>query len=184
MVKVTFIAFASFFLTASSALASGGHGAPVTGNTMTAIQIAAFVFLLIVLGKFAWAPILRGLNDREDDIRASLDNAEKAKKDLAELQATSAKMKADADAEAKTIITAARDTATKLAKDIEEKANGEAKAKVENALKDIEAARTAALESLKKESAELAISLAGKVLGENLDTEKNRALTQNLIEKL
>ena len=53
-----------------------------------------------------------------------------------------------------------------------------------NARNDIEAARKTALSKLRQESAELAIGLAGKLVGENLDDEKNQVLINNFIKQL
>ena len=182
MVKVNWLTFASFMLmTGGTAFAGGKDAAPAA---MFGIQLGAFLVLLVVGYKIAWKPILEGLNAREDKIRDSLDQADKAQKELAQIQETSAKLKADAESEAKKIVSDARDTATKLAKEIEDKAKTEAQTTRDNALKDIESARISALNDLKAESAELAISLAGKLIGENLDSDKNRDLTKSFIEKL
>jgi len=143
-----------------------------------------FIVLLAVLYKVAWKPILTGLNEREDTIRKSLSDAEEATKKLVDIQEESKKLIHDAGVEAKGIVTQARDTAKELAKDIEDKAKAEAANVRDGALKEIESAKNEAMQSLRNESSELAISLAGKLLGENLDTEKNRALTQLLIDKI
>jgi hypothetical protein len=42
------------------------------------VSIGVFLLLLVVLGKFAWKPILAGLQQREDTIRQALDDAEEA----------------------------------------------------------------------------------------------------------
>ena len=143
-----------------------------------------FLALLLVLYKTAWKPILSGLNEREDKIRQSLDDAEKASQELKEVQETTKKMLQEAEVKAKDIVSQARETAKTLGKEIEEKAKADAQTTRDNALKDIESAKQEAMESLKKESTELAIELAGKLLGENLDNEKNRALTDKLISKI
>ena len=47
--------------------------------------ILTFLLLLFVLAKFAWKPLLKMLNDREELIRSSLEDAEKAKEKLEKL---------------------------------------------------------------------------------------------------
>ena len=42
--------------------------------------VAAFVVLLVVLGKFAWRPLLNALKDREQRIKQQLDAAERTRK--------------------------------------------------------------------------------------------------------
>ena len=55
---------------------------------------------------------------------------------------------------------------------------------VENAQREIRTIREKAEASLKRESAEMAITLASKIIGENLDDERNRNLTDKLISEL
>ncbi|MCM8538743.1 MAG: F0F1 ATP synthase subunit B [Lentisphaeraceae bacterium] len=153
-------------------------------TTMFFLTWGIFLALLLVLYKVAWKPILTGLNEREDKIRQSIEDAEKATTELKEVQENSKKLLQEADAEAKSIVSKARETAQTLSKEIEEKAKSEAQSVRDNALKDIESAKVEAMQSLRNESAELAIELAGKLLGENLDNEKNRTLTEKLISKI
>ncbi len=143
-----------------------------------------FICLLLILYKIAWKPILLGLNERENKIRTSIEDAEKATTELKEVQAKSKELLKQADQEAKAIVSKARETAQILGKEIEDKARQEAQLSRDNALKDIEAAKNEAMKSLKNESAQLAIELAGRLLSENLNTEKNRALTEKLIGKI
>ena len=64
---------------------------------------------------------------------------------------------------------------------IEKKAREEAQILLENATREIGAAQEKAIVGLRRESADLAIELSGKILEENLDTDKNRALVDKLI---
>jgi F-type H+-transporting ATPase subunit b len=143
-----------------------------------------FLCLLLILYKIAWKPILLGLNERENKIRTSIEDAEKATTELKEVQVKSKELIKQAELEARSIVSKARETAQLLGKEIEDKARQEAQTSRDNALKDIEAAKNEAMKSLKIESAQLAIELAGRLLGENLNSEKNRALTEKLIGKI
>src|SRR5688572_32332046 len=67
--------------------ASGGdaHGdpqliaKPAAGIIPALTTLAIFVLLLVVLGKFAWGPIVVGLKAREDKIRKDIADAEAAR---------------------------------------------------------------------------------------------------------
>ena len=48
-----------------------------------------FFLLLFLLAKFAWKPILKAVQDREDSINAALKAAESAKSEVAALQNSS-----------------------------------------------------------------------------------------------
>ena len=184
MTKVKVLSFASFLMMTFPAMAGSGEMGKETGLAMSVIMWCCLLVLLVVGHKMAWKPILGNLNEREEKIRKSLEDAEKAQKDLAEIHSKCESLKVEADLKSKEILNEAKETAKQLARDIEEKAKAEATAARDGAIKEIDAAKNEAMQSLRAESAELAISLAGKLLGENLNTENNRALTQQLIDKI
>ncbi|MDF7807898.1 F0F1 ATP synthase subunit B [Pontiellaceae bacterium B12219] len=143
-----------------------------------------FAITLAVLYKVAWKPILAMLDQREKNIQEALDNAEFLRKEMAELEAVRAKKLADADEQSKAVLDAARKGAHEQAKAIENKARDEAAILTENAHREIEISRALAEDTLRLESAAWARELAGKLINENLDDEKNRALTDRLIGEL
>jgi F-type H+-transporting ATPase subunit b len=143
-----------------------------------------FVIMLAVLYKVAWKPILGVLDKREEDIQEGIDNAETLRKEMAELEAVRAKKIADTDEQSRSMLEAAKKGAQEQAHSIEEKARDEAAILTENAHRDIETSRALAEDSLRLESAAWARELASKLIDENLDDDKNRALTDKLIEEL
>ena len=66
--------------------------------------ILTFLLLLFVLAKFAWKPLLKMLKDREELIRSSLKDAEKAKEELERLNAEGEAIINQARSEAQTIL--------------------------------------------------------------------------------
>ena len=86
-----------------------------------------FGILLIILHKFAWKPILAGLDKREGDIKESVENAEKIRDELAQIEQKREKSIAEADEKAKDIVSMARKAAVEASKVIENKAKEEAK---------------------------------------------------------
>ena len=143
-----------------------------------------FFALLFILKKFAWKPILDGLQKREDYIRQSLEDADKAKAQLAQVDAAKAQVLNDAKAQAAQIVDGARKSAGELARDIESKAKQNAHDIARNASVKIEGERQRLREALKKESVGIAISLAGKILKENTDTDKNRRLVEEALSQI
>jgi F-type H+-transporting ATPase subunit b len=143
-----------------------------------------FVIVLVVLYKVAWKPILGVLDKREQDIQESLDNAETLRNEMAALEDVRAAKIAEADEKSKAVLDAARKGAHEQAKAIEKKARDEASILTENAHREIEISRALAEDSLRLESAAWARELAGKLINENLDDDKNRALTDRLIGEL
>lgn len=143
-----------------------------------------FAVMLVVLYRIAWKPILSTLDKREKDIQDSMDNAVRILEELDSIDAKRAEIIAKADEKSKAILEAARKGAQEQARTIEAKAHDAAQIQMENANREIESKRAKAAESLRVESAAWARELAGKLIEANLDSKKNRALTDKLIQEL
>ena len=72
-------------------------------------QTILFLVLVFILKKYAWKPILDSVSEREDTIRESLDSAENAKKELAELQSKNESLIAEAKIERDALLKEARE---------------------------------------------------------------------------
>ncbi len=151
---------------------------------MMGLTWLTFLLMTIILYKVAWKPILAGLEKREQLIRKSLEDAAKAREELARLEETRKQLIAESDRKARDIVEAATASATRAADVIEKKAHEEATQLVANAQREIQSAAEKARAMLRKESADLAIGLAAKIVGENLDDAKNRRLTEKLLQDL
>ena len=80
--------------------------------------ILTFLLLVFVLAKFAWKPLLKMLQDREDMVRSSLEDAEKAKSELERLNEESEAIMAKARSEAQSILADGKAAAEKVKDDI------------------------------------------------------------------
>jgi len=80
--------------------------------------IFTFLVLLAVLAKFAWGPLLKALESRQQSIRAALDDAQRAKQELERLEQESTQIMRKARSEAEAIITASRSDAERLREEI------------------------------------------------------------------
>jgi len=143
---------------------------------MAILLWATFFCVLFILQKFAWKPILAALKQREDYIRKSLEDADKIKAQLAEIEVAKQKIFDEAKEKANTIIEQSRKVGNELASQIEQQAKKNAEEIVTSAHQEIEGERERVRNALKKESVQTAVALAEKILKENLDTEKNRNL--------
>jgi F-type H+-transporting ATPase subunit b len=152
--------------------------------SMVILTWVTFGIVAAVLYKIAWKPILAGLDAREGKIRQSLDDADKAAKALADIDASRAAMIVQAEKDTQAMVAAARDEAIKAASKVEAGAHEKVKIMYENAERDIEAVKHKAIDELRREQAGLVLSLAGRLVSENLDTDKNRELTDRLIAEL
>ncbi len=146
--------------------------------------LVTFIAMAVVLSKIAWKPILAALDKRETDIRTSIQNAETVEKELAAIEDTRSGIISKADDAAKNILGRARRAGVEAERMIKEKAKEEALILRENADREIASAQERARADLRRESVETAIRLAGQLISENLDDEKNRRLTDKLIEQI
>jgi F-type H+-transporting ATPase subunit b len=166
------------------------HHVQLTGNIFAPEQIlailtwAAFFCMLVVLQKFAWKPIIKGLEQREKDIRQSVENADKIKAELAALEASKAKILDEAREKGNALIEQSRKASAELSRQIEERAKKSAEEIITSARQEIDGERQRVKSALKKESVQTAVSLAEKILKENLDQEKNKNLINQALKDI
>lgn len=143
-----------------------------------------FIVMVIILYKVAWRPIMMVLETRENSIKKALEDAEKARQELARVQENSKKMVDEATAKGREMVESARESASQIAESIREKGRQEAEAMVTSAKGEIDTAVERARDALRTECGKLAIELAGRIVGENMDTEKNRVLSKKMMDKV
>ena len=143
-----------------------------------------FLSLLAILWKFAWGPILKAVQDREDGIQGTLDRAANERDEAAKLLAEHRQQMADARRQAQQMIAEGKEAGERVRRDIEEKARAEGDAMIERARESIEREKDAALEELRKESVDLALAAAAKLVQESLDEKKDRDLVMGFIDEL
>ena len=146
--------------------------------------IIVFLVLLALLGKFAWRPLLEALENRQESIRRSLDDAAKAKQELERLQVESQRILAEARAEAETIVARTREDANRLRDEMRQKAQQEAANIVKNAQKQIELETARALQQLRHEAVDLSVAIASKLLQRNVSKEDNERLIEDTFRQL
>src|SRR5262249_57279918 len=106
LLTAAFVALSALSLQAEEA---PGGLSPFAGNVGNAVwTLAIFVIVVMVLGKFAWGPVLAQLRQREEFIHRSLTDAKRDRDDAeARLKEYAAKLQS-ARAEAATIVEQAR----------------------------------------------------------------------------
>lgn len=155
------------------------------GNAATAVfTVALFLVLLVVLGKWAWGPILTGLQKREEHIRKSIEDAEDARTEAEQSLSQYKEQLAQAQQEAKSIIEKGRADAVALSEDLKIKAQEEVKNLRDQAQQDIETAKEQALKELYQDVTGLATDMASKIIGKTLNAEDHRTLLQDSLNQL
>jgi len=166
--------------------AGGGEGvSPFAGNLGNAIwTLLIFMVVVAVLGKFAWGPILSGLQKREEFIRESLASA---KRNLEAAQAHRAEYEQKlhkARQDASMLVDEGRRDAEAVKRRIEEDARRSADEAIERAKREIGIARDSALRDLYERSADLAMTMAGSVLRRQVSVEDHRRLVEEALAEL
>lgn len=152
------------------------------GNAIWTLVI--FVLVVVVLGKFAWGPLLNALQQREQFIRNSLQEA-KDDREAAEARLREYETRLqEATNEATQIVEEGRQDAERAKARIEETARTEADKMLERARREIDLARQSAIKDLYATSAELATDIAEKVLKRELSSQDHERLIQESIEEL
>jgi len=146
--------------------------------------ILTFLVLLAVLAKFAWRPLLKALEARQEAIAKSLEDADRAKEELARLQSEHAKIIQQARVEADSILTRTRSDAERLREDLKAKAKEEADSMIRRAEQQIHLQTRQAVEQIRHEVADLAVTIASKLLERNLAKDDNDRLIRETLQQI
>src|SRR4051812_44055909 len=143
-----------------------------------------FAFLLVLLGKTVWKPMLASLKNREQAISDSLTRAEQARADAERLIAENKLERQRAEAEVQKALLEGREYAERMRQDLVHKAQEEAQRLLANARSEIQRDTQAALHTLRNEAADLAILATSKLLDENMNNERQRTVLNKMIADL
>ena len=145
--------------------------------------LVSFIILYLILRKFAWAPILGAVKEREESIKEALDAADNAKKDMENLKADNEKILNEAKIERETMLKEAREIKSKLISDAEEEAKIRAKKMVEAAKTAIQNEKNSAMNELKNTVVDLSVGIAEKLISEELaDKDKQLKMIEDILE--
>jgi F-type H+-transporting ATPase subunit b len=143
-----------------------------------------FMCLLLVLLFFAWRPIMEGLEKREQSIAAMIDEAKAgAEQAAAQLREYEAKLAAAGD-EVREVLAQAQRDAEGVKDGIVSEAREAARRERDRAVADIETAKTAALHDITTSGVDLAVSMAGRILQRQLNSEDRAKLIREALDQL
>ena len=141
------------------------------------------IVLFILLRIFLFKPINKIRDERTRTIQTDLDSARKAKDEAEELRQQYENSISDAKEQANQIMMKAHEDAESERAAIIRKSQEEADRIVADADKTIENERKRVLRQAQSEIADLAIEAASKIIGENVDDEKNRKLVDKFLSE-
>ena len=167
-----------------------GHESPAAIPGFMALNTSVMVFTWIVfavmswlLYKMAWKPILHALEHREKTIKKSLDDAEKARAEAAAMETRRQEMIRETEARRRELLAAAELTASEQADAIHKKAQLDAADLMDSARREIQSATEKARTALRQETVDIAVELAGKIIGQQVDRTRSQAMLNEMMRE-
>lgn len=171
----------------SLALAAGGEKQPglIDINYSSIIwTIVIFLILLAILYPTAWKGVLAGLKQREQGIRDDIEAAKRARDEAAAMLKQYEVKLATAQDQVQQMLTKAHADAEALAANLKQQAQHEMDDLRARTGRDIEASKRQAIAEIYREAAEIATSVAEKILRRNLNVEDQRQLVDSSLQEL
>jgi len=163
----------------------GGHGKGPMDPSPNLMIWTLMAFLLVLAGIYRLLPkILAAIDERTQKIAGDIQGAEKARSEAEKLQAEYQQQLADARAEARSIVDAARQEADAQRRDILAKAHDETSALKQKAQEEIENEKARAVKELRAQIADLSCSVASRVVNETITPATHSALIDRFIEEI
>jgi F-type H+-transporting ATPase subunit b len=143
----------------------------------------SFLIVVFLMRKFAWGPILSSLKERETSIADALNQAKKAKEEVANLKAENERILQEARNERDKILKEAREAKDQIVNEARTRAQTEGDRMLTIARESINNEKRAAIAEIKNQVATLSIEIAEKVIRQQLSNdEKQKALVQDLLK--
>ncbi len=139
--------------------------------------VITFILLLVVLGKFAWKPMLNGLKARQEYIKREIQTAEETRKQAE-------KLLEDYKQKGLKIIKEATETAQRNQQEIMEETRQETLLIRQRAIDDIRQAEENTSERLWNEAGDMLLTLGSKILEREVTKEDNERLVREAVEKI
>ena len=169
--------------TAGHAEEATGLGALGVSGQAFLIQLITFVFVFLLLKKFAFNPISRMLEKRRQTIDDGVRLGQKLEREREKMDQESAKITREARHEADRIIANAHKESREVLREAEEKANRKVEAMLADAEARIHEDTQAAKRKLEKDIVNLVSEATEAIVGEKVDPKKDAEIIEKVIRK-
>lgn len=143
-----------------------------------------FLGLVIVLGKFAWKPILGALEARERRIQEILDAAARDRAEAEKTLAEHRRQLAEARQQSQQLMAEGRQGAERLRQEMLETARRQQEELLTRAKDDIRREQENAIQEIRREAVDLSLAAASKLVEKRLDAAEDRRLVQDYLSRL
>jgi F-type H+-transporting ATPase subunit b len=152
------------------------------GKTIS--MIGMFLFLFPALNFFYFKPLGTAIHDRTTALEKTFTEAEQLRAEMTQMRADYERRLAATEADAREQIQAQIKEAQALRQTLMSEAAAKADDLVRRATQEIEAEKARVLVELRLEVVNLALGATEKLIGENMDSAKNRRLVEEFIDKI
>lgn len=156
----------------------------VSFNMTFVAQIVNFLFLVWVLQKFAYKPLMKMMEDRKAKIANDLGSAETARTEAEQAKADAEAALAQARQEAAAIVEAARTNAQAAADKIMADANAAKEALLAQGREEVATEKKKALEEVRAQVIELSMVAAGKIIEKKLSTAADQKMAAEVVDSI
>ena len=146
--------------------------------------MANFLILVAILYKFMWGPVIRLIDSRQQTMYDSLNNADEARREAEQMSAKLAEEIADARRQAKAILDEAQKNAEVTKEDILAQARNSADSILARTEAEIAKEKADAILAIKGEVADMVVSVAGRLLAEDMSDKQHMALVDKYIAEV
>lgn len=146
--------------------------------------ITTFLLLVVVLGKYAWKPMIRVLEEREDSIRRAIQDAATAKQDAETMKAALEKEIAAGQSRMRALMLDAQADAAKVRDQLVKEAEAEARRLAEQSRRQLEEEKLRLSRDLRREAGALSIQIAEKLLRHQVNVKEQETLVQGILKDL
>ena len=154
-------------------------------NFWTALFVLLnFLVLFFVAKKFLFKPVKDMIESRQQEIDTMYADAEAAKEQATAMEAEYKNRLAVAQETGDALVKEAMARGKNREEEIIRQANAEADALREKAAQDIAREKKKALNDAKDEISAIALDIAGKVIGETMDAQRQQKLVDSFLEEL
>ena len=153
-------------------------------NATLIAQIVNFLFLVFVLAKFAYKPLLNMMEERKNKIASDLEAADQAKADAEAVKSEYAEKLANARQEAQALIDNARKTAQAAHDKIMAETKAEQDLIVANAKEAIELEKQKAMADVRAQVISLSMLAASKIVEQKLSSEEDKKMAGEIVDSI
>jgi F-type H+-transporting ATPase subunit b len=164
--------------------ASGGGSFLSVDATLLWATLVVFAIFAWILGRFAWGPLLKFVDDREKTIREQVDSAQLSAAEARELLAKHQEILKGAGREREEVLQKALKEAEQLRGELVAKARADADQVLARVREQMGREKDQAIAELRTQVADIAVEAASRIVKSSLDEKTQRKLVDDYIKEL